>query len=63
MNTKISAPSFPRNHTTGQIGRTNGMIGPRQPPRNSVTAIADVVITCRYSARKNIANLMPEYSV
>ncbi len=36
---------------------------PFHPPRNSSTARAEIVTTWRYSARKNMANLMPEYSV
>ena len=37
--------------------------GPDGPPRNSVTAIADIVMTFMNSARKKIANRMPVYSV
>src|SRR5690625_4509339 len=37
--------------------------GARQPPRNSVVAIAETLIMLMYSARKNIANFMAEYSV
>src|SRR5215831_6907828 len=39
------------------------MPGPDGPPRKSVTAIADMVITFMNSARKKIANRMPVYSV
>src|SRR5215831_19779474 len=39
------------------------MPGPDGPPRNSSTAIADIVITFMNSARKKIANRMPVYSV
>src|SRR3954464_4466235 len=37
--------------------------GARQPPRNSVVASAQTVVTLMYSARKNIANLIDAYSV
>src|SRR3954454_5538304 len=37
--------------------------GARQPPRNSVVASAETVVTLMYSARKNIANLIDAYSV
>src|SRR5919199_2112995 len=37
--------------------------GARQPPRNSVVANAETVIMLMYSARKNSANLIDEYSV
>src|SRR3954453_14425467 len=37
--------------------------GPDGPPRKSVTAIADIVITFMNSARKKMAKRMPEYSV
>jgi hypothetical protein len=33
------------------------------PPRNSVTASADTVIMFMYSAMKNMANRIEEYSV
>ena len=38
-------------------------IGALQPPRNSSTASAETRIMLAYSARKNIANDMPEYSI
>ena len=38
-------------------------IGALQPPRNMTTARADTRIMLAYSARKNIANDMPEYSI
>src|SRR5919109_2100499 len=63
MYTNITAETFSRNHTSGQIHGRKSKIGPRHPPRNSVTATADTVIVWRYSARKNMANLIPEYSV
>src|SRR3954470_13040758 len=37
--------------------------GARQPPRNSVVAIAETVTMLTYSARKNSANFRDEYSV
>ena len=59
---------LPTNHSTGQkpefapsqieIGH-----GARQPPRNSVVASADTVAMLMYSARKNIAYFIDEYSV
>ena len=63
MYTKIIAKSFTANHRTGHShGRKLGC-GPFGPPRKSVTAMADTVTMFRYSPRKNIANLIPEYSV
>src|ERR687892_1757215 len=51
------------NHRNGNSqGRTSGA-GPRHPPRNSVTPIAATVTVETYSPRKNIANVIPEYSV
>ena len=38
-------------------------IGGSQPPRNSVTVRIETRIMLAYSARKNIAKLMPEYSI
>ena len=58
-----------RNHSTGhQPLFTPGPIrlsghGARQPPRNSVVASAETVVMLMYSARKNIANFIEEYSV
>jgi len=37
--------------------------GKYQPPRNKVTATAEVTIIAEYSAMKNSAHLNPEYSV
>src|SRR5690625_2235645 len=37
--------------------------GARHPPRNKVTATAETLTMLMYSARKNIANFMLEYSV
>ncbi len=55
--------TFNRNHRNGQsAGRKSGA-GPRHPPRNSVTPIAATVTVATYSPRKNIANVIPEYSV
>src|SRR3954453_20268463 len=65
-----SASTFTRNHMIGMIhvfttpSAENAPIpGPDGPPRNSVTAIADIVMTFMNSARKKIANRMPVYSV
>src|SRR5436305_14758365 len=59
-----------RNHRTGHqpvlstpLSMTDNGHGARQPPRNSVVASAATVVTLMYSARKNIANLIDEYSV
>ena len=38
-------------------------IGGSQPPRNRITASIETRIMLAYSARKNIANDMPEYSI
>src|SRR6478736_3095220 len=48
--------------TNPVLGR-NPRDGPDGPPRKSVTAIADIVMTFMNSARKKIANRMPVYSV
>jgi hypothetical protein len=61
--TKITTYSLTRNHRRGHSHRTTSNCGPCQPPRNRVTPTAETVIMCMYSARKNMANLMPEYSV
>src|SRR6516164_9826394 len=65
-----SASSFMRNQNVGmthvltQLSALNGPItGPDGPPRNSVTATADIVMTFMNSARKKIANRIPVYSV
>src|SRR3954469_22111551 len=51
-------------HTfTNPLLERNPSDGPDGPPRKSVTAIADIVITVMNSARKKIANRMPVYSV
>src|SRR3954468_4413298 len=62
--------TLPRNHSTGHqpVLRTpSSMVdsghGARQPPRNRVAASAATVVMLMYSARKNIANLIDEYSV
>src|SRR5688500_15446732 len=61
MYTKPAADTLRTNHTRGHTHGRKSKIGPRQPPRKRVTATADTVIMWRYSARKNMANLMPEY--
>ena len=48
--------------TTPSAGR-NPRLGPDGPPRNSVTAIADIVMRFMNSARKKMAKRMPVYSV
>src|SRR3954452_9007642 len=66
----MMATTLPRNHSTGHqpslapahTGPPSGH-GACQPPRKSVVASADTVMTLMYSARKNIANLIDAYSV
>ena len=53
MSQTLTKLSLPRNPSPGPDG----------PPRNSVTATADIVMTFMNSARKKIANRMPVYSV
>ena len=68
---KSSTSTFTMNQKIGMIqtltsaGRCDGTRarGPDGPPRNSVTAIADIVMTFMNSARKKIAKRMPVYSV
>src|SRR3954463_3935857 len=62
--------TLPRNHRIGHqpVLRTPLSIadsghGARQPPRDKVGSSPDTVVTLMYSARKNIANLIEEYSV
>src|SRR5215471_7305185 len=51
-------------HTfTAPLSDKNPRPGPDGPPRNRVTAIADIVMTFMNSARKKIANRIPVYSV
>src|SRR5205823_697453 len=52
------------NHTLTKLSDArNPRWGPDGPPRNSVVATADIVMTFMNSARKKIANRMPVYSV
>src|SRR3954453_16748181 len=67
---KSSANTLPRNHSTGHqpvlstpLSMSDSGQGQRQPPRNRVVASAQTVVMLTYSARKNIANLIEEYSV
>src|SRR3954470_17604380 len=68
--TKQSAITLTANQNTG-ISQTftvlsalrNPRFGPDGPPRNSVTATVDIVMTFMNSARKKIAKRMPVYSV
>src|ERR1044072_1260080 len=62
--------TLPRNHRIGHqpvlstpLSMADSGPGARQPPRKSVGASADTVVALMYSARKNIANLIDEYSV
>ena len=52
-----------RNHTVGHSQPQPKKIGPAGPPKNSVTMIADIVMTFMNSAKKNSAKRMEEYSV
>src|SRR5215472_9929144 len=57
-----------RNHRTGSQplfapGISENGTGARQPPRNIVVASAASVVMLMYSARKNMANFIDEYSV
>src|SRR3954453_6980939 len=66
----MMATTLARNHRIGHqpvlstpSSTSDSGHGARHPPRNSVVASADTVITLMYSARKNIANLIEAYSV
>src|SRR5881227_3871444 len=62
MNMKSSAPSLAKNQIhDGTISRNEN--GACQPPRNIVTASPVTANMPKYSARKKIAYLNPEYSV
>src|SRR3954468_13632338 len=70
MKTKRKTHSLLTNHSTGHqpVLRTppptaDSGHGARQPPRNSVVAIAETGTMLTYSARKNSANFSDEYSV
>jgi len=56
INTYIISPVFIANHGNGipRIGN--------QPPKNSILIMADIKIICEYSAKKNCANVIAEYS-
>src|SRR5690349_22967325 len=57
MNRPMNKNVFRKNQAHG--GRNDG---PSQPPKNSVTVIADIRVMPRYSPMKNIPNFIPEYS-
>src|SRR5258706_1160648 len=60
MKQNTSTPSLTKN----QMNLSgSGSHGPFQPPRNSVTAIEQIVRMFEYSPRKNSTNFMLEYSV
>jgi hypothetical protein len=44
-------------------GKNPSKVGPSHPPRKKVAVIAHILNIFIYSAKKNIANLNPEYSV
>ena len=56
MNTRMKNSSFSPNHTMP------GSTGPIQPPKNSVTIMAETTVTPTYSPTKNMPNFIPEYS-
>src|SRR3954471_10240075 len=68
MKTNSATTTLRKNHSSGhqprlapsqiEIGQ-----GARQPPRNSVAAMAETVTMLTYSARKKRANFIEEYSV
>src|SRR5437867_8732979 len=60
MKTNTSAPTLAKNHKNLSA---SGSHGPFQPPRKSVTAIAQIVMTLANSPRKKSPNFMLEYSV
>jgi hypothetical protein len=47
------------NHGRGISIPNNGC----HPPRNNIDIIVDIIIMCEYSAKKNSANVIAEYSV
>src|SRR5881397_12030 len=59
MKMNTSTPSLAKNHRNLS---ESGSQGPFQPPRNSVTAIEQMVITFANSPRKKSPNFMLEYS-
>src|SRR5215469_15398040 len=66
--TKTKMTTLATNHSTGHQpllapDQTLSGHGARQPPRNSVVARAETVITLTYSASWIIANFSEEYSV
>jgi len=70
MKKKTSSHTLARNHSSGHQPSLNmpSLIaeighGARQPPRKSVVATAETLIMLMYSARKNHANFIDEYSV
>ena len=68
MKTNSAATTLRKNHSSGHQpelapSQIDSGHGARQPPRNSVVAIAETVARLMYSARKNSANFRLEYSV
>src|SRR4051812_13983724 len=62
MNTKSNTASFAKNQTKDGTSSRKGS-GACQPPRKSVTARPLIANMPKYSARKKMAYLKPEYSV
>src|SRR5687767_10165787 len=56
MNRQMKKNVFRENQTMG------GSHGPSHPPKNSVTIMAEISVTPRYSPTKNMPNFIPEYS-
>ena len=49
---------FIANHGSGRLIPQIGC----HPPKNNIAVIADINIMCEYSPKKNIANVIAEYS-
>jgi hypothetical protein len=58
INTNIINVVLIANHGKGISIPNKG----NQPPKNKIVVIADINIICEYSAKKNRANVMAEYS-
>lgn len=58
MKKYITIVVFIANHGNGKLIPNIGC----HPPKNSIVVIADISIICEYSPRKNIANVIAEYS-
>src|SRR5262249_13689791 len=65
MYAKMKANTLDTNQTVGRAicSHHGPNIGPFHPPRNRIVASDETVTMLAYSARKNMANFMPLYSV